>query len=167
MCKIRKTCLVVLVSLFAMGTFPFQAQADEEPPAITVQTGKKHIWTYTHEQLLAMAKVDFLNQKGTRMKPAIPLETLLFKDTGMSLDMVREVFISVRQGMITVFRGDDLAYLDNFVLMSGPDKNGQPHFWSMAPEDDATYRAFSSVMGSNRRHDVYRIDITEKVGTVQ
>ena len=165
--KIQKACFVVLVALFTLGTISFQVHAGQDAPQITVKTGKKHNWTYTHEQLLAMATEEISNQKRTRMKPAIPLEALLFKDTGMSLEMVREVFIMTGHGMITIVRGDDLAFLDKLVLVSGPDKNGKPHIWSLAPDNEAMYRTISHFLGANRKHGVVRIDITEKVTAVQ
>ena len=61
----------------------------------------------------------------------------------------------------------DLAFLDKLVLVSGPDKNGKPHIWSLAPDNEAMYRTISHFLGANRKHGVVRIDITEKVTAVQ
>ncbi|MBI4562435.1 MAG: hypothetical protein HY724_10365 [Candidatus Rokubacteria bacterium] len=154
---LRATIPALLVSLLAWGLATPEAQ--QQAPQITVRVGNA-AWTYTHEQLLAMANDTLPNLKGTRQKPAIPLETILFRDTGLSPEKVQMVVIIGSK--TTVLRGNELKYLDKLVLATGPDKGGRPHPWAMAAEDEQTYKLLAPHMGSRRKHGIYRIDIVPK-----
>ena len=138
-----------------------QVLAEEKEPSIMVRTGSSTAWTYTHRQLLAMATDALTNMKGSRKKPAIPLASILSKDTKIAPEKIAMVFVIGEK--ITVLRGKDLSYLSKLVLATGPDKAGKPHEWTLAPRDEETYKAMSaSTMGSMRKKGVYRIDIVLK-----
>jgi len=112
-----------------------------------------------------MATETIPNMKRTRKKPAVPLDTLLSKTTGLTPDKVERVFLIGKKS--TILRGNDLAYLNRLVLASGLDKDGKPHMWALAPKDEETYRAVSAHMGSRRKGGIYRIDIHLKAGGAQ
>lgn len=153
--KITTALAVFWLSAFA----PLKAVAQQKEPTITVRLGKS-VSTYTGEQLRAMATDTLPNLKGTRKKPAIPLETLLLKNTGVKPDKIHMVFILGDK--ITILRGSTLAYLGKMVIATGPEKGGKPHKWSLAPKDEETYKAVYAQMGSRRKGNIYRIDIVLK-----
>ena len=163
MTNVRTITIAALALLLSLGGTPLWAQGEEKDPQITLRVGK-NVWTYTHDELLAMATTKIPNQKRTRQKPAIPLETLLFKDTGLKLTEVEIVYVIPREGMITILRGKDLAYIDKLVLATGLDKGKKKHPWAMAAEDEKTYKKLAPTMGSSRKHDINRIDIVLKPG---
>lgn len=156
--------LIVTLAL-AAGAGPADAHSpggghdQAKASGIVVRLGTA-AWTYTEEQLRLMATDYLPNQKGTRRKPAIPLEVLLFRDTRVSPDRVFMVFVIGEK--ITVLRGDDLRYLDRLVVATGEPKGNVPHKWSLAAEDEDTYRKLSAHMGSRRKGGIYRIDIVLK-----
>jgi hypothetical protein len=128
-------------------------------PSITVRISG-NAWTYSHDQLLAMARASIPNRRGNRQNPAIPLDVILFKDTGLAIDQVQAVFLIGAK--VSVLRGGDLAYLSRLALKTGPDKQGRRHPWSLAPLDDEAFRAVAPHMGSHRRKEIYRINIVLK-----
>jgi len=154
---------IVMVGLGFGMILPVGLSAENasEQHQITVRVRGEH-WTYSHEQLLELADTTLANSRGTRDKPAISFEKLLFKDTGLTADQVKRVLILRRDGMPVVLQAKDLAYLDKLVLTSGADKSEQGHPWAPAPEDDATHDALLREVGSRRKHLVLRIDITPK-----
>ena len=137
-----------------------RVQAAEKEPSIIVRTGSSTAWTYTHRQLLAMATDALTNMKGSRKKQAIPLVSILSKDTKIAPEKIAMVVVIGEK--ITVLRGKDLSYLSKLVLATGPDKAAMPHEWALAPRDEETYKAISASMGSRRKKGVYRIDIVLK-----
>jgi len=151
----------MLVGVLVWGLAAAAGSAQPGAPILTVRYGKV-ARTYTRDQLLAMATEAIPNLKGTRKKPAIPLEALLFKETGIPRDKVERVFLIGKK--TTILRGRSLAYLDRLVLATGPDKDGRPHMWALAPKDEETYRAVAAHMGSRRKGGIYRIDIHLKAG---
>jgi len=135
--------------------------AEEKEPSIMVRTGSSTAWTYTHRQLLDMATDTLTNMKGSRQKKAIPLTLILSKDTKIAPERIAMVVFSGEK--VTVLRGKDVAYLSKFVLVTGPEKAGMPHAWTLAPRDEETYKAISaSMLGSRRKKGIYRIDIVCK-----
>ena len=159
---VRTTILGALAGLLAWGFASPGVTAQQQAPTITVRVSGA-AWTYTHEQLLAMATDTLPNRTATRKNPAIPLSTILFKDTGLSPGKIQIVFLIASK--ITVLRGNDLAYLDRLVLKNGPDKGGRPHHWALAPKDEEAYKVVASHMGAPRKKGIYRIDILPKVET--
>ena len=137
--------------------------APAKDPQIEVRVAKE-VWTYTHKQLLEMATTTIPNLRGTRKKPAIPLSSVLYKDTGLSPEQVESVTVITDHGMPTVLQGKDLVFLDKLVLTSGTDKGKFGHPWSMAPINEKIYKKLHKTMGSRRRHGVIRIDIVRKPG---
>jgi len=162
--KVRTKILALLVVVLTWSFSSPVVWAQQREPVITVRYGKT-AKTYTREQLLAMATEMLPNLKGTRKKPAIPLETILFKDTGITRDRVERVFLIGKKS--TILRGNDLAYLNRLVLATGPDKDGKPHMWALAPKDEETYKAVRAHIGSRRKGGIYRIDIHLKGDVVQ
>ena len=162
--KVRTKILALLVVVLTWSFSSPVVWAQQREPVITVRYGKT-AKTYTHDQLLAMATEMLPNLKGTRKKPAIPLETILFKDTGITRDRVERVFLIGKKS--TILRGNDLAYLNRLVLATGPDKDGKPHMWALAPKDEETYKAVRAHIGSRRKGGIYRIDIHLKGDVVQ
>jgi len=162
--KVRTKILALLVVVLTWSFSSPVVWAQQMEPVITVRYGKT-AKTYTREQLLAMATEMLPNLKGTRKKPAIPLETILFKDAGITRDRVERVFLIGKKS--TILRGNDLAYLNRLVLATGPDKDGTPHMWALAPKDEETYKAVRAHMGSRRKGGIYRIDIHLKGDVVQ
>ena len=154
--KVRTMILAMLVVVLMWGFSSPMGWAQQKDPVLTVRIGKVSR-TYTREQLLALATETLPNMKGTRKKPAIPLETILFKDTGIPRDKVERVILIGKK--TTILRGNDLAYLNRLVLATGSDKDGKPHMWALAPKDEETYKAVSAHMGSRRKGGIYRIDI--------
>jgi hypothetical protein len=136
----------------------------QKAPSITVRIGRT-AWTYTNDQLRVMATEKVSNLKGNRQKPAVPLETVLFKDTKLAPDKVHMIF--VMGSKVTVLRGDDLKHLDKLVLATGPDKGDKPHHWTMMPRDEESYKALAPHMGSRRKGKIYRIDIVPKPEATQ
>ena len=159
----RATVLTALACALAAGTGPSWGQAQPKAAEITVRIGKE-AWTYTREQLLAMATLTLPNQKGTRENPAIPLGDLLFKDTGLSPDTIHMVFLigNIVGSKILILRGTDLSHLDKLVLITGPNKGDRRHLWALAPKDEESYRTIAPFMGSPRKRGIYRIDIVPK-----
>lgn len=135
----------------------------QEENTIVVRTGSA-FWTYTHEQFLAMAPDAISNMKGTRKKPAIPLQTLLLKDTKLSPKQIGMIFVIGEK--ITILRGNDLNYLGKLVLATGPEKQGKPHPWSLTTDDEETHKALMPHMGARRKQGIYRIDIVRKADGV-
>jgi len=160
---VRSTALAVLAFLVASASSPFWVHAQQKDPEMTVRIGKV-AWTYTREQLLAMATMTLLNRKGNREKPAVLLPTVLFKDTGLSPEKLHMVFLmsNIVGSKIIILRGNDLAYVDRLVLASGPDKGDKRHQWALVPKDEASYRAVAPLFGSERKRGIYRIDIVPK-----
>jgi len=154
--KVRTTILALLVVVLTWSFSSPVVWAQQREPVITVRYGKA-ARTYTREQLLALATETLPNMKGTRKKPAIPFETILFKDTRITRDKVERVILIGKK--TTILRGNDLAYLNRLVLVTGADKDGKPHMWALAPKDEETYKAVSAHMGSRRKGGIYRIDI--------
>jgi len=169
--NVRSMMLPLLVAVLSWG-FPspgLWAHSDEDSAVqkdstITVRVGNA-ARRYTREQLLAMATETIPNLKGTRKKPAIPLVTILFKDTGAKPEDVEMVFVIGER--TTILRGNDLAYLNKLVLATGPDKGGKPHTWSLASKDEEAYKAIHPHMGSRRKGDIYRIDVVLKADAAQ
>jgi hypothetical protein len=152
--RIKNLAMLVVVLTWSFSSPAVWAQ--QVKPVLTVRYGKV-ARTYTHDQLLALATGTLPNMKGTRKKPAIPFETILFKDTGITRDKVERVFLIGKKS--TILRGNDLAYLNRLVLATGPDKDGKPHMWALAPTDEETYKVVRAHMGSRRKGGIYRIDI--------
>jgi hypothetical protein len=155
----RRALVGGVAAFLVIGGVPRRGAAQPKEPRLTLRVGKA-AWTYTEEQLRAMATDTLPNLKATKKKPAIPLEVLLFRDTKVAPDRVEMVFLIGDK--ITVLRGGDLKYLDKLVLATGEPKGGKLHKWSLAPEDEATYKAVSPHMGSRRKGGIYRIDIVLK-----
>ena len=160
---VRSTALTVLAFLVASAASPCWAQAQQKDPEMTVRIGKA-AWTYTREQLLAMATMTLLNRKGNGEKPAVLLSTVLFKDTGLSPEKLHMVFLmsNIVGSKIIILRGNDLAHVDRLVLTSGPDKGDRRHHWALVPKDEASYKAVAPLFGSERKRGIYRIDIVPK-----
>jgi hypothetical protein len=156
--------IAILACFSAWAVVSAAVEAQQKAPSITVRIGKA-AWTYTNEQLRAMATDKVANLKGNRQKPAIPLETVLFKDTKLTAEKVQMIF--VMGSKITVLRGDDLKHLTRLVLASGADKGDQPHQWAMMPRDEESYKLLAPHMGSRRKSKVYRIDIVPKPEATQ
>lgn len=155
----RRALVAGLTVFLVGGGLPGRGEPQTTEPRLTLRVGKAS-WTYTEEQLRAMATDTLPNLKGTKKKPAIPLEVLLFRDTKVAPDRVEMVFLIGDK--ITVLRDSDLKYFDKLVLATGEPKGGKLHKWSLAPEDEATYKAVSAHMGSRRKGGIYRIDIVLK-----
>lgn len=149
---------VVLLSSAVIPTRAETPQKDKDP-TITVRISGT-AWTYTHDQLLPMATATLSNRRGNRQNPAIPLDRILFKDTGVKPENVLQVFLIGAK--VSVLRGDDLAYLGRLALKTGPDKQGKRHPWSLAPLDDEAFKAVAKHMGSHRRKEIYRINLVLK-----
>lgn len=118
------------------------------------------VWTFSHEQLMAMTEPDALpNMRGTRTKPALALDRLIREKAGLEPEQLQRVIVLRVDGLPVIIRGETLQYLDRLVLTSGPDKHGEPHPWSLAPADEATHEALIREVGARRKHLVNRIDI--------
>ncbi|MFQ5415848.1 MAG: hypothetical protein ACE5FL_02245 [Myxococcota bacterium] len=164
--SMRGSLVVVLAVLLTTGAGSFAARADEDDsagadPSITVRMGNS-AWTYSHEQLLAMATTSIPNLRRTKQKKALPLASLLFKDTGLRLDQVDTIFVIPKSGMVTILKGKDLAHVEQLVLATGVDKHGSSHPWAMAAASPQAYEALKRTMGSPRKHKIERIDIVPK-----
>jgi hypothetical protein len=159
---IRILWLLALTTALGLGSQDLKAhetKAGENAGSITLRSGSS-AWTYQLDQLVAMATESIPNQRGNRGKPSISLEKLLLKDTRLTPDKVAMVFFIGNK--ITVLRGNDIAYLSRLVLANGPDKDGKPHHWALAPKDQEAYRALAPHMGATRKPGIYRIDIVRK-----
>lgn len=152
---------IVLAGLAAgaVGLSLSLAAAQPREQTVTVRAGKA-AWVYSDARLLAIATERLPNLKGTRMKPAIGLDRLLARETG--LDPGQMAMVVVIGEIVTLLRGPDLAHLDKLVLATGPDKGGRRHDWALAARDEKAYMALSPSIGSGRKHGIYRIDIILK-----
>lgn len=164
--------LLVLLAVFALPSAAV-AKKPKKPPKVVVPPTKdpeiqvhlaKQVWTYTHDQLMEMATTTIPNLRGTRKKPAVPLASVLYKDTGLKPEHVESVTVVTDHGMPTVIQGEDLMFIPKLVLASGADKGKFGHPWSMAPINEKIYKQLHQTMGSRRRHGVIRIDIVRKPG---
>jgi hypothetical protein len=160
---IRNASLAVAAFLLPLALPGSWALAHEmhkqQENTIVLRVGSSS-WTYTHAQLVAMAKDKIPNMKGTRQKPFIPLQTILLKDTNLKRDQIGMIFVIGEK--ITILRGNDLNYLDKLILATGPDKGGKPHPWALTTEDEVTHKALMPHMGWRRKVAIYRIDIVRR-----
>jgi hypothetical protein len=129
--------------------------------SITVRVGKA-TWRYEDADLRKMATAEIPNMRGTRKKPAIPLEALIYRDTGIDSKTIESVTVIPGDGMPSLLRGADLARLKDLVITTGPEKAGAPHGWALAPKSEEVYRAAREDFGSRRRRIVVAIDLVEK-----
>lgn len=173
--EINSRYLGALLVVLAVFVFPsaVMAKKPKKPPKVVVPPTKdpeikvrlaKQVWTYTHDQLMEMATATIPNLRGTRKKPAVPLASVLYKDTGLKPDDLESVTVVTDHGMPTVIQGKELEFIPKLVLASGEDKGKFGHPWSMAPINEKIYKQLHQTMGSRRRHGVIRIDLVRKPG---
>lgn len=159
----RKDQLASILLLLGLLLVPVGTALAEEEPTLTVRY-RSSAWTYSHEELLALATERIGNMRGTGDKPAIPFEVLVLEKTGIPLDEIDMVVTLRGSSQPVILRGNELAMIYKLVLASGEDKpTGEPHEWALATEDEETYQALARTFGSRRKHHVYRIDITPKL----
>ena len=115
-------------------------------------------WELSQKDMMALATTELRNHRENRAKPAIPLEKLLAV-TGLSFDQIGRVILLRGEGSPVIIRPSDMRYVEHLVLSTGPmlERKGA---WELSPEDETTYEALSEIMGSRRKHDVTRMDVT-------
>lgn len=112
-------------------------------------------WEYHTKELMALASRSIVSHRGTKKNPAIPLEVLVTKDTGVPVERIIGVIV-VGEDKVLFLEGDRLRYLGRLIL-----KFGSNHL-TLAPEDDETLQALRPYWGRGRIEDVVRVDVLER-----
>lgn len=143
--------LVVAGLWLAAGALPVPGQERTPAPGLLLKVDKK-AWSYTAEQLRAMATVDFKTFRGTKRNPAVPLEGLLTRDTGLRLERVRAVVV-IGETKVLVIEGERLKYLKDLVIKLGPNQ------LALAPETEEAAEALKPLWGKPRIEGVERVQV--------
>ncbi|MFQ5415849.1 MAG: hypothetical protein ACE5FL_02250 [Myxococcota bacterium] len=147
----------LLCAVLAFGALSAAASADSpkvKPWTLYLKVGDKQI-AYESDQLLAMASAKHLSNRETKTNPAVPIDTLVMKDTGLTRDRILKiVFLGATKTML--LEGKDLDHLGGLLLKLGPNNV------TLVPKDEKTYEALRSQFGRPRVKDVERIYVYER-----
>jgi hypothetical protein len=148
------TIAVVCAVLLAAG-LPRAGSSQQWVNVKVVVTMGAQSWSYTSEQLRGFATRTHTSMRGTKEAPAVPLDLLLTKDTGLTADRIIEIAVIAEQDVL-LLEGDNLAQLKHVWLRIGP------NHLTLVPENDEAYKALRSVWRKPRLIAVERIAIQRR-----
>jgi hypothetical protein len=138
-----------------LGAEPIRAAEERAAaPALLLKVDKK-AYPYSLDQLKAMATVEYVNFRGTKRDPAVPLDVLVTRDTRLSPERIRMVVV-IGETRVLVIEGERLTYLKDLVLKFGANT------MSLAPRTPEAEQALRPLWGKPRIEGVERIDVKPK-----